>query len=524
MLSTDSVLTLDGRAHPQLPLIISRSIAVVGFSALADPQLSVRETATKAFGAYLSRSPLRQTVKAFGEVIGRLLNGGSAHVGDASVVTGVGTNCGGNGEQLVEAYEAEGQFTLCATLVKLLSTDWLVSHWAAYAPTFERYLAHPASTVRQSASRIFFYLMAKDSEAADHMTATVAAEPEGIGGFCGNLTLASRILASLTNGWAVPLPPIVPFRSPTGKQQQQQQSDLYPPSLASLSSAGASVEGCQMEACLAASDTASHSWEWKEGRLLAYELVLNCLLNDHTLKLFPTLAQTLSPKALPSPIIVSSPASGGGTSPSLPISPLKQQPLVVPGSAQKPPIPGTPPFRGGSPPGASETPIDETAPHASLIDRLRHSPAFHTDGGGDWVPPASQQVHPVQLWPGGDGCCTAGAETQVQLRAILLHTTVCFADARWEVRRMAEQVLSALTEALCWFDVERLRELWVEMSRPTSCTLVVYVACLALRHALRKCQVFRASLLPALASSRMDGGSHHRVLAVIDSVNKCLTR
>ena len=52
-------------------------------------------------------------------MIGRLLNGG--------------------GVDLVEAYEAEGQFTLCATLVKLLSTAWLVSHWDACAPTFERY-------------------------------------------------------------------------------------------------------------------------------------------------------------------------------------------------------------------------------------------------------------------------------------------------------------------------------------------------------------------------------------------------
>jgi hypothetical protein len=29
----------------------------------------------------------------------------------------------------------------------------------------------------------------------------------------------------------------------------------------------------------------------------------------------------------------------------------------------------------------------------------------------------------------------------VQLRAVLLHTIVCFADARWEVRRMAEQLV-----------------------------------------------------------------------------------
>ena len=54
---------------------------------------------------------------------------------------------------------------------------------------------------------------------------------------------------------------------------------------------------------------------------------------------------------------------------------------------------------------------------------------------------------------------------------------------------MAEQVLSALTETLCWCNIERLRELWVQMSAHTECTLLVHVGLLALRHALRKCQV-----------------------------------
>ena len=171
-LHPDAVLTVEGDEFcaPALPAEISRSLAVVGFASLADPQLSVREVATKAFAVYLSRSNHRETVKAFGEVIGRLRGGRNP--------------C--EGEGLLGAFEAEGLLSLCAVLVKVLKVEWLFSHWSSYAPTLQTYLGHQASTVRQSASRIFFYLMAKDG---------------------GDLGLARRILTALTDGWLVPISP-----------------------------------------------------------------------------------------------------------------------------------------------------------------------------------------------------------------------------------------------------------------------------------------------------------------------------
>ena len=41
-----------------------------------------------------------------------------------------------------------------AVLVKVLRVDWLVRHWSSYASTLESYLAHPASTVRQSGTYV----------------------------------------------------------------------------------------------------------------------------------------------------------------------------------------------------------------------------------------------------------------------------------------------------------------------------------------------------------------------------------
>jgi hypothetical protein len=42
---------------------------------------------------------------------------------------------GGFSPAFVEAYEAEGLFALCAVLVKVLPSEWLVEHWNVYAST-----------------------------------------------------------------------------------------------------------------------------------------------------------------------------------------------------------------------------------------------------------------------------------------------------------------------------------------------------------------------------------------------------
>ena len=505
-LHPDAVLTVDGDdfCAPALPADISSTLAVVGFASLADPQLSVRAVATKAFAVYLSRSSHRETVKAFGEVIGRLRGGGKPAC-----------------LQLLGAYEAEGLLSLCAVLVKVLTVDWLYSHWSSYAPTLQTYLGHEASTVRQSASRIFFYVMAKDG---------------------GDLGLAQLIFADLTGGWLVPVSP---------------RADL------SRRVNDTGVTTGTFEESLAAANTGAHAWEWKEGRLLAYELVLNGLLNNHTSSVFPTLHSTLSPRTLPSPILLHSPASPGVNHLHQPRS---TQSMV--GTNQSPAT-----FASGAaeemttaPLGGTDGPAQSTA--ASLIDRLRtlvpdpdttDSPVARGFSSPSrayrLVPPPpdggfnagnSDGSSPTPLTPNSTNSLSSGEfevgspgatphddsaalqqtqistsvpQCQIQLRAILCHTVVCFGDTRWEVRRMAAQVLPALTEVLCWFDAEMIKELWIEMLHSAS-TLLVLVSLTALRHALRKCQTLRA-LLPALRQSK-DGNSRARVEAVIAGVGALL--
>ena len=135
----------------------------------------------------------------------------------------------------------------------------------------------------------------------------------------GDLGLARWILAALTSGWLVPTnSPRAAAAGRTGDGSQQASRD--------------GEETGTFEESLAAAEVGRHAWEWKEGRLLAYELVLNGLLNNHTAVLFPSLvrssvsplcvlaarpsniirrlfqAQALSPRTLPSPILLHSPA------------------------------------------------------------------------------------------------------------------------------------------------------------------------------------------------------------------------
>ena len=98
----------------------------------------------------------------------------------------------------------------------------------------------------------------------------------------GDLGLARWILAALTSGWLVPTnsPRAAAGRTGDGSQQASRDGE----------------ETGTFEESLAAAEVGRHAWEWKEGRLLAYELVLNGLLNNHTAVLFPSLVRSsLSP-------------------------------------------------------------------------------------------------------------------------------------------------------------------------------------------------------------------------------------
>jgi len=69
------------------------------------------------------------------------------------------------------------------------------------------------------------------------------------------------------------------------------------------------------------------------------------------------------------------------------------------------------------------------------------------------------------------------------LSQVLLQTIECLADARWELRRMGQQVLPLVTEVVRWFDIKPLEILWNNyLSREH--TLLCYGSCIALRYSI----------------------------------------
>ena len=96
-----------------LPDFICSAIHGVTFELIGHEQLSVRENATRAFAAFLSRSPPAQTINAFADVISRLEQS-------------VKNNVGSNGALIA----AEGLLGLCVILAKLrlIPSDYMMSN------------------------------------------------------------------------------------------------------------------------------------------------------------------------------------------------------------------------------------------------------------------------------------------------------------------------------------------------------------------------------------------------------------
>ena len=101
-----------------LPSFINSAMKAVTFTLIGHPQLSVRENATKAFAAFLSRSPPDLTLGAFGDVIGRLKE---------STIS------------IANAYLAEGLLSLLVILarLKILTHVHLHAHWDTVIATLK---------------------------------------------------------------------------------------------------------------------------------------------------------------------------------------------------------------------------------------------------------------------------------------------------------------------------------------------------------------------------------------------------
>ena len=79
------------------------------------------------------------------------------------------------------------------------------------------------------------------------------------------------------------------------------------------------------------------------------------------------------------------------------------------------------------------------------------------------------------------------------LHHMLLQTTAASLEPRWELRRMADQVLPLLVQVFSWFDMRRLEALWLAYL-PTAHEFLHCVACLSLKYALRTVLELRRQL------------------------------
>ncbi|XP_071173615.1 uncharacterized protein [Mytilus edulis] len=218
------------------PEYISSQIIDVVFTLLSNPQLTIRENAAKAISGYISSADMKEALSTFEQVLTLLRNDVLVSDQVHTVILPI---------ELLDDYAAEGFLNVSLFILKVLPLKVLLSRWSQYVSTFLLYLSHHASTVRQAASNIFKYLVAKSSHC---------------------VVLVKLVLQSLIQDWE---PDITHLTIPHDHHH----------SLLSQGSTIPSVNSANGLPLLQA-------WESREGRLFAYELILKYLLKNHWLYTF----------------------------------------------------------------------------------------------------------------------------------------------------------------------------------------------------------------------------------------------
>lgn len=238
-------ISYGGLSLDSLPPFLTTGLRGVVFAMLAHRQLSIREAATKAFAAYLTRSRFRDALSALKDIVLRL------RAGDVPTQSAPPTHPVGHTPHL-HAYEAEGLLRVCIFIIKHVPPGFLLPNWPLYFSTFEMYLTHPASTVRQATSEVFRYLVAKDSS---------------------NPTMLKLVLQGLAADWEVDVNCLCHHADDTSRDSNVTRTRRPLPDVTECTKAG---------------EMSSRSWQWREGRLLAYELILKFLLVNQAHYVFPS--------------------------------------------------------------------------------------------------------------------------------------------------------------------------------------------------------------------------------------------
>ncbi|XP_047141548.1 uncharacterized protein LOC101237868 isoform X1 [Hydra vulgaris] len=372
--SSSSVLIKIGRMYfDSLPSFMRDGLEGILFTLFSNSQLSIRETAGKALSILLNKSDLNHFVESFERVVNHL----------AFYVKEIETQA-----NFMNPYEAEGFMNVLLFLIKSVPLLHLLSKWHYYWSIFSHYLSHPASTVRQAASSLFKYLVSKEQSSP---------------------CLPKIILQSLCSGWKSNTDLLV---QPIHNLEKDRISILHANKMSEL----------------------QLTWEWREGRLFAYELVLMSLITNH--KYFNLSSKTSSPrlsssvnetlvKKLSPPV---SRANGHNKlSKSLTVSGLWHTKQKF-NNPERPEIP-------------SQLTKILKEPHSDVVLLEENIKVVNFTELPDGVSSKAYLMDQVSLnWLEKQECVSF----RVIIKQILLQCVECLVDSRWELRRMALQLIPVI--------------------------------------------------------------------------------
>lgn len=448
---------------PQVPNFISSEIHNVVFKLLYHSQLTIREHAAKALSTYISCSDGQEAYSTFQQVIKQLLKDVIGSTDILSSVESIKLPI-----KFLDAYAAEGLLSVCLSIIKVLPLQMMLSNWLTYTNTFLLYLSHPASTVRQATSSIFRYLVSKCSHCA---------------------VLVSLLLQSLVQGW-IPNTDIL---------QREEKTTADQSCSSHVRASVTSNKGFLLDA-----------WESREGRLLAYELIMKFFIKNHWLYTFgPAASSQLRRQNTDSEIqsedednIPEEKIKEHERTHSISCSEeFEKTSVVFHDSTSEQSLPVQFKSEGGLRALGYEKMNGDTGgrisrysllsilsqlqnidctvnnKHPSASQQIINSTFYQklVDTLGNKTLPEENWMISVQLTP-----------LKQTLTRILLQTIESLADSQWELRRITKQVLPCLAEVIRWYDIGTLEEIW-QAHLSTRPSLLTYAAVMLLQESMLHC-------------------------------------
>lgn len=390
----------------------------------------------------------------------------------------------------LSAFEAEGLLSLAAAVLPGLPPCFVLRNWGRVWPVLEAYLSHAASTVRQACSALF--------------RAALDAAPTRL-----HPILVRLMLQSISAGWHVDstslsrLNPTTPSPSPAGPSHSPSNgassgaslgvaacspaSSTAPHTarwpLAAASTAESDAALCHPKPRLEAVSERQLSWQSREGRLLALELVYDFVRGQHEAAAEEVPVTTSREAGATSPLRARRASFDTAATPRSFLSPAP-----APAATVEAPQSLLYLLRQDPPPAilcATNAFSLPTPPARSTLAAPSEVPLPCADSSADrwvWECDGTNAEREAEEWARALNWVPFGTCLQLSL----LQVTQCFADRRFEVRRMADQLLRPLTEVALAADLPVLQGLWASflpLVDSLPCWVGASTLLLALNHA-----------------------------------------